>query len=94
MEVTREDVLRCAALTRLSLLEEEIEPLRQDMARLLSHAQSLDGLPLDGVEPSTHGLDLPLPRREDDAREASPRPRPWPTRPQADAGHFVVPKVM
>ena len=28
MEVTREDVLRCAQLTHLSLAPEEIEPLR------------------------------------------------------------------
>ncbi len=66
MEVTREDVLRCARLAHLSLREDEVEPMREAMARMLSHAASLDELPLDGVEPMLMGLDRPLPRREDE----------------------------
>jgi len=94
MEVTREDVLRCAKLGALSLREEEIEPMRAAMSQLLSHAQRLDDLPLQDVEPMTHGLQLPLPRRKDE-------PRPWFSQAEALAnapeqaqGHFVVPKVM
>jgi len=94
MEVTREDVLRCAKLSVLSLQEEEIEPMRKAMSQLLSHAERLDELPLLGVEPMTHGLPLPLVRRED-------VPQPWFTQAEALAnapeqaqGHFVVPKVM
>jgi len=94
MDVTREDVLRCAALTFLSLDEGEIEPLRRDMARLLSHAESLDELDLDGVEPATHGLDLPLPRREDVPREGFTQAEALANAPQVDRGHFVVPKVL
>ena len=94
MEVTREDVLRCAELTRLSLGEEEIEPLRRDMERLLSHAQSLDALSLEGVEPTTHPLDLPLPRREDVARESFTQAEALANAPQTEQGHFVVPKVL
>ena len=94
MDVTREDVLRCARLTRLSLGEEEIEPLRRDMERLLSHAESLNELPLDGVEPTTHGLDLPLPRREDVVRPSFTQAEALANAPKAERGHFAVPKVM
>ena len=94
MEVTREDVLRCAQLTRLSLAEDEIEPLRLAMTRILSHAESLDELDLDGVEPATHGLDLPLPRREDVPREGFTQAEALANAPQVDRGHFVVPKVL
>lgn len=96
MEVTREDVLRCARLTNLSLREEEIEPLRRDMERLLSHAESLNGLPLEGVEPTTHGPAMTLTRREDrvipgfsqaEALANAPDPDP-------DRGLFRVPKVL
>ena len=93
MEVTREDVLRCAALTRLSLQEEEIEPLRRDMARLLSHAESLNDLPLDGVEPCTHGLELPLPRREDVPVDGFTQAEALANAPEVDRGQFVVPRV-
>ena len=46
MDVTREDVLRCARLAHLRLAEEEIEPMRQAMAQVLTHAASLDELDL------------------------------------------------
>jgi aspartyl-tRNA(Asn)/glutamyl-tRNA(Gln) amidotransferase subunit C len=94
MEVTREDVLRCAQLTRLSLREEEIEPLRRDMERILSHAQSLDALDLAGVEPTTHGIDLPLPRREDLPRPGLTQAEALANAPQAGDGCFLVPKVL
>ena len=94
MDVTREDVLRCAALARLSLQEAEIEPLRLDMARLLSHAESLDALPLEGVEPWVRGLDLPLSRREDIPREGLTQAEALANAPESDRGHFVVPKVL
>lgn len=100
MEVTREDVLRCAALTRLSLQEEEIEPLRRDMERLLSHAESLGDLDLRDVEPRTHahahahGLDLPQARREDVARPGFTQAEALANAPEAERGFFVVPRVL
>jgi aspartyl-tRNA(Asn)/glutamyl-tRNA(Gln) amidotransferase subunit C len=94
MEVTREDVLRCAQLTLLSLAPEEIEPMRQAMAQVLSHAQSLDQLDLEGVEPCTHGMDLPLPRRPDEPRHGLTQDQALANAPQADQGCFVVPRVM
>jgi aspartyl-tRNA(Asn)/glutamyl-tRNA(Gln) amidotransferase subunit C len=94
MEVTREDVLRCAQLTHLSLDPAEIEPLRQAMAQVLSHAQSLDQLDLEGVEPCTHGLDMALPRREDEPRPGLTQEQALANAPRADQGYFLVPKVM
>jgi aspartyl-tRNA(Asn)/glutamyl-tRNA(Gln) amidotransferase subunit C len=93
MEVTREDVLRCAQLTHVSLDEAEIEPLRRDMEQMLSHAQSLDRLDLEGVEPMTHAVDIPLPRREDIARPGFTQAEALAGAPQADRGCFLVPKV-
>ncbi|MBL0210572.1 MAG: Asp-tRNA(Asn)/Glu-tRNA(Gln) amidotransferase subunit GatC [Holophagaceae bacterium] len=94
MEVTREDVLRCAKLASLQLDETEIEPMRLAMARMLSHAESLDALPLEGVEPTTHGLNLILPRREDEVLECFTQAQALANAPEHDQGHFVVPKVM
>jgi len=94
MEVTREDVLRCAQLAHLSLEPAEIEPLRQAMTQVLSHAQSLDQLDLEGVEPCTHGLDLALPRREDEPRPGLTQEQALANAPLAGQGCFLVPKVM
>jgi len=92
VEVTREDVLRCAALTRLSLREEEIEPLRRDMAQLLSHAESLSALDLEGVEPAS--LDRPLPRREDVPRPGFTQAEALANAPETVRGQFAVPRVL
>lgn len=94
MEVTREDVLRCARLTSLRLGEDEIEPMRLAMTQMLSHAESLNALPLDDVEPTTHGLDLLLPRREDVVADCFTQAQALANAPEHDQGFFVVPKVL
>ncbi|WP_243288802.1 Asp-tRNA(Asn)/Glu-tRNA(Gln) amidotransferase subunit GatC [Geothrix terrae] len=94
MDVTREDVLRCAALAHLSLREEEIEPMRLAMARMLTHAASLDDLPLDDVEPMFQALARPLPRREDEPWDTFTQAQALANAPQQDLGHFVVPRVL
>jgi aspartyl-tRNA(Asn)/glutamyl-tRNA(Gln) amidotransferase subunit C len=94
MDVTREDVLRCAALAYLSLREDEIEPMRVAMTRMLTHAASLDELPLDQVEPMLAGLGRPLPRREDVPRDTFTQAEALANAPEQDRGCFVVPKVL
>jgi aspartyl-tRNA(Asn)/glutamyl-tRNA(Gln) amidotransferase subunit C len=94
MEVTREDVLRCAKLTNLNLQEEEIEPMRVAMTQLLNQAERLNDLPLEGVEPTTHGLQLPLPRRPDEAHPWFTQEEALANAPRKEQGHFVVPKVL
>lgn len=94
MEVSREDVLRCARLTQLSLGEDEIEPMRHAMTQLLNHAKSLDALDLDGIEATTHGQNLPLPRREDTPREGLSQAQALGNAPAQEHGHFQVPKVL
>lgn len=94
MEVTREDVLRCARLTDLSLGEDEIEPLRRDMEKLLSHAESLNTLSLEGVEPTTHGPTISLLRREDFVRPGFSQGEALSNAPEQNRGYFQVPRVI
>lgn len=94
MDVTRDEVLHCAKLARLSLREDEIEPLRRAMAQLLSRAEKLDALPLEGVEPMLHALQAALPRREDDPGASFTQAEALANAPAQSHGHFVVPKVL
>ncbi|HNX95384.1 MAG TPA: Asp-tRNA(Asn)/Glu-tRNA(Gln) amidotransferase subunit GatC [Holophaga sp.] len=94
MDVTREDVLRCAKLAALSLREDEIEPMRAAMSQLLSHAERLNELALDDVEPMTHGLPIQLPRRKDEAHPWFTSAEALANAPEQAEGHFVVPKVL
>jgi aspartyl-tRNA(Asn)/glutamyl-tRNA(Gln) amidotransferase subunit C len=94
MEVTREDVLRCAALAHLNLRDEEIEPMRLAMARMLTHATSLDELDLKDVAPMVAGLGRALPRREDVPRDTFTQAQALANAPAQDRGYFVVPRVL
>ncbi len=94
MEVTREDVLRCARLAHLSLQDDEVEPMRRAMEQLLTQAKRLDELNLEGIEPMAHALDLALPRREDEVRPSLTQAQALANAPAQDKGHFVVPKVL
>ena len=94
MEVTREDVLHCAKLARLSLRENEIEPLRQAMAQLLSRAEKLNALQLEDVPPMLHALSMTLPLREDEVGPSFTQEEALANAPAQSHGHFVVPKVL
>lgn len=94
MEVTREDVLRCAELARLQLTEAEIPALQRDMSVLLTHAQSLSELDLASVPPTLHALDLALPLREDEPRPGFTQAEALAQAPEQALGHFKVPKVL
>lgn len=101
MDVTRDDVMRCAHLARLSLQEAEIEPMRRAMAQMLTHAASLDELDLSQVEPMLGGLAhppggsaQPLPLREDLPTGSFTQAEALANAPEQDRGQFVVPKVL
>jgi aspartyl-tRNA(Asn)/glutamyl-tRNA(Gln) amidotransferase subunit C len=94
MDVTREDVLRCARLTHLQLEESEIEPMREAMSRLLSQAERLNELPLEGIEPTTHGLQSPLSRRPDVVAPSLTQEQALANAARTSHGHFEVPKVL
>jgi aspartyl-tRNA(Asn)/glutamyl-tRNA(Gln) amidotransferase subunit C len=68
--------------------------MRSAMAQMLSHAQSLDQLDLEGVEPATHGMALPLPRRADEPAPGFTQEQALANAPQTDRGYFLVPKVL
>ncbi len=94
MEVSREDVQRCAQLAHLQLEEGEVEPLRQSMEQLLRHAESLNELDLAEVPPTTHGQVLPMPFREDVVQASLPQDVALKNAPEQARGHFQVPKVL
>lgn len=94
MQVSREEVLHCAKLVHIKLEEHEIEPMRKDMERLLNHAQSLNELDLDNVEPTLHGLDIAMQRRLDVPKPFFTQKEALQNAPKQDKGYFLVPKVM
>ena len=87
--IDREQVLHVARLARLELSEEEIERMAGELSGILEHVERIAELDLDGVEPTTHVVELENVLRADEPGRAcrasgrsSRRPTP-PTAPSA-----------
>ena len=57
-QITHDDVLRLAALSSISLSDQEADELQSDISRILEYIQQLSDLDTDGVEPTYQVTDL------------------------------------
>jgi aspartyl-tRNA(Asn)/glutamyl-tRNA(Gln) amidotransferase subunit C len=89
--IDREQVLHVARLARLRLSEEEVERMAGEMSTILGHVETMNELDLDGVEPTTHVVELQNVLREDRPRECLPRERALEQAPDIADGGFRVP---
>ncbi|MGB0358651.1 MAG: Asp-tRNA(Asn)/Glu-tRNA(Gln) amidotransferase subunit GatC [Litorivicinaceae bacterium] len=94
MSLTSDDVKRVAKLARLGLTEAETtETLRQlnSILRLVDQMQQID---THGVAPLAHPLELKQTLRADAVTETNQREKFQAIAPQADAGLYLVPRVV
>ena len=63
--IAPEEVLRIAKLARLELEENEVEGLARDLGSILNYVHKLDELDTEGVEATTHAVELKTALRED-----------------------------
>jgi aspartyl-tRNA(Asn)/glutamyl-tRNA(Gln) amidotransferase subunit C len=54
----REDVKHVARLARLELTEAELERMAAELSKVLDHIEKIRELDLDGVEPTSHVVDV------------------------------------
>jgi aspartyl-tRNA(Asn)/glutamyl-tRNA(Gln) amidotransferase subunit C len=95
--IDREQVLHVARLARLRLSEPEVETMVGELSGILDHVNRIGKLDLEGVEPTSHVVELENVLRPDEPRPSLPRdvalaPAPDPVEgafrapsPQADA---------
>jgi aspartyl-tRNA(Asn)/glutamyl-tRNA(Gln) amidotransferase subunit C len=74
--IDREQVLHVARLARLRLDEAEVETMAGELSGILGHVDRIADLDLDGVEPTSHVVQLENVLRAD---------RPWACLPPAVA---------
>jgi aspartyl-tRNA(Asn)/glutamyl-tRNA(Gln) amidotransferase subunit C len=51
-KLTRDDVLRLAALSRLKLSEAEIAKFQEELSQILDYVEQLEGVDINGLEPT------------------------------------------
>jgi aspartyl-tRNA(Asn)/glutamyl-tRNA(Gln) amidotransferase subunit C len=89
--IEREQVLHVAKLARLGLTDEEVETMAGELSGILEHVDRIAALDLDGVEPTSHVVELENVWREDVPRECLPREVALRQAPDPHDGSFRVP---
>jgi aspartyl-tRNA(Asn)/glutamyl-tRNA(Gln) amidotransferase subunit C len=89
--IDREQVLHVAKLARLRLSDEEVERMAGELSAILEHVNRINELDLDGVEPTSHVVELQNVLREDVPHESLSREKALEQAPDAGEDGFRVP---
>ena len=91
MAITKEDVLHVARLARLEIPEDQVERGRAERGAILEAVGKVSELDLEGVEATSHPLDLVNVWGEDEQRPSLPLDDALATAPQRESDFFRVP---
>lgn len=94
MKISKEDVMKVAELARLEFGEEELEKFTEQLGNILTYIERLNELDTEGVEPTSHVLDIPTPLREDVVEDWLSPGQALENAPEEEDGFFVVPRVI
>ena len=89
--IDRDQVLHVAKLARLKLTDDEVDRMAEELSKILEHVETMNELDLEGVEPTSHVVDLTNVLREDVPRPGLPREKALEQAPDAADGGFRVP---
>ena len=94
MPIDRAAVDHVARLARLDLTEEERERMQVELAAILDHAEKIQALDLDDIQPTAHAIPLKNVMRPDEVRESLTQEDALANAPEAEDGRFRVPKII
>jgi aspartyl-tRNA(Asn)/glutamyl-tRNA(Gln) amidotransferase subunit C len=89
--IEREQVLHVAKLARLGLTEDEVERMAGELSGILEHVDRIAELDLEGVEPTSHVVELENVWRADVPHQSLDPEVALEQAPDADRGAFRVP---
>jgi aspartyl-tRNA(Asn)/glutamyl-tRNA(Gln) amidotransferase subunit C len=89
--IDREQVLHVARLARLRLDESEVEGMATELSGILDHVDRISELDLEGVEPTSHVVELDNVMRPDEPVPSLPRETALEQAPDPGEGAFRVP---
>jgi len=89
--IDREQVLHVARLARLRLDDDEVERMSSELSGILEHVERISELDLEGVEPTSHVIELENVLRPDEPRPSWPREKVLEPAPDPASESFRVP---
>lgn len=88
------DIARVASLARIALTDEELAGYAKQLEIILEHAERVQALPTEGVEPTSHPLPMVNAFRPDEAKGSLDHDEVLAGAPDAEDGYFRVPKIL
>jgi aspartyl-tRNA(Asn)/glutamyl-tRNA(Gln) amidotransferase subunit C len=89
--IERDQVHHVARLARLKLTEDEVDRMAGELSQILEHVETMNELDLDGVEPTSHVVELQNVLRDDEPRDSLPREEALEQAPDRTDAGFRVP---
>ena len=94
MSLSPEDVSRIALLSRIELSATELETTRDQLNGILGFIEQLQAVDTTGIEPMSHAVDVVQRLRPDRVTETDHRAEFQALAPEAEAGLYLVPRVV
>jgi aspartyl-tRNA(Asn)/glutamyl-tRNA(Gln) amidotransferase subunit C len=89
--IDREQVLHVARLARLQLDDDEVERMAGELSQILGHVERISELDLEGVEPTSHVVEVTDALRPDEPRPCLDREVALAAAPARTEDGFLVP---
>lgn len=94
MSLDADQVRRVAELARLAVDDAELPVYAQELSSILDMVDQLQSADTKGVEPMAHPLNMVQRLRADEVTERPDRDAYQALAPQAEGGHYLVPRVI
>jgi aspartyl-tRNA(Asn)/glutamyl-tRNA(Gln) amidotransferase subunit C len=91
---THVDIAEVAELAQLELSEAQAREFGAQLERVLAAFAALDAVDVEGVEPTTHPVPVPCPRRADEVEPSIDRERLLDSAPARGEASYIVPRVI
>jgi len=88
------DIARVAHLARIALTAEELEAYGAQLEVILEHAERVQALPTEGVEPTSHPLAMVNGFRADEVGDCLDPESFLSEAPESEDGQFRVPRIL
>ena len=92
--ITAEEIDKVANLSRLEFTGEEARVFADQLSQILDYARSLETLDTEGIEPTSHCLELTNVLRADEARASLTAEEALSNAPQSEGQCFKVPLII
>ena len=94
MELSKEDVIKIAILSKLEFNDDEIENFRSDLSEILNYMNELNELDTEGISPLFNVLDLDDVTRKVEVADSLMLEEVLKNAPDKDENFIIVPKII